>query len=139
VTMNSMTTNVDEAVLLVFQSPQVGIALSELLDGARLTVLHSQDCSQAFARLARSGISVVICEAALTDGDWKDVLKYMVQTGSPSALIVTSRIADKSLWVEVLNLGGYDVLAQPFDREEVTRVVTSAVRASSREPWRRRA
>jgi hypothetical protein len=30
------------------------------------------------------------------------------------------------LWAEVLNCGGYDVLAQPFDRTEVERVVTSA-------------
>jgi len=52
-----------------------------------------------------------------------------------SVLVVTSKLADESLWAEVLNLGGDDVLAQPFDHEEVTRVVRSAVRASS-DPWR---
>jgi DNA-binding response OmpR family regulator len=38
-------------------------------------------------------------------------------------LIVTSRLADDELWAEVLNLGAYDVLAQPFDPDEVYRVV----------------
>jgi len=38
-------------------------------------------------------------------------------------LIVTSRLADDRLWVEALNLGAYDVLAKPFDRQEVTRSI----------------
>jgi len=43
-------------------------------------------------------------------------------------LIVTSNAGDEALWAEGLNLGGYDVLAQPFDQSEVARVMTSAVR-----------
>jgi FixJ family two-component response regulator len=41
-------------------------------------------------------------------------------------LIVTSRLADEHLWAEALNLGAYDVLAKPFDQEEVIRVLSSA-------------
>jgi len=36
-------------------------------------------------------------------------------------LIVTSRLADECLWAEALNIGAYDVLAKPFDRNEVRR------------------
>jgi hypothetical protein len=62
----------------------------------------------------------VICERSLPDGEWKDLL------GKTPRLIVTSYAADESLWAEVLNLGGYDVLAQPFDEQEVRRVVALA-------------
>src|SRR6266536_6407951 len=72
----------------------------------------------------------------LTDGAWRDILQHTLQEKSLPVLIVTSQVANDSLWAEVLNLAGYDVLAQPFDREEVTRVVTSAVRANSRRLWR---
>ena len=41
-------------------------------------------------------------------------------------MIVTSRSADERLWVEALNLGAYDVLAKPFDRDEVLRSVSMA-------------
>jgi DNA-binding response OmpR family regulator len=41
-------------------------------------------------------------------------------------LIVTSRLADEQLWAEALNLGAYDVLAKPFDTEEVIRVLSLA-------------
>jgi len=35
-------------------------------------------------------------------------------------------MADDALWAEVLNLGGYNVLAKPFDSREVFRVVGNA-------------
>jgi len=53
--------------------------------------------------------------------------EMMVMPHSP-LLIVTSRLADERLWPEVLNVGGWDVLAKPFDRKEVIRVVESAWR-----------
>jgi hypothetical protein len=43
-------------------------------------------------------------------------------------LIVASRLADEYLWAEVLNLGGHDVLAKPFQGAEVQWVLESAWR-----------
>jgi DNA-binding response OmpR family regulator len=37
----------------------------------------------------------------------------------PPLLIVSSRLADEHLWAEALNLGVFDVLAKPFQSEEV--------------------
>ena len=52
----------------------------------------------------------------------------MRNLNEPPQLIVTSRTADDHLWAEVLNIGGFDVLAQPLERDEVERVVSSARR-----------
>ena len=126
------------AIVLVV-SPALNLALARMLEGAScpLTVLHSPDCGRALPHLTESMISVVICEALLPDGSWKDLLEYIGRVRASPVLVVTSKLADESLWAEVLNLGGYDVLAQPFDREEVTRVVESAMRASSDQSRRR--
>ena len=43
-------------------------------------------------------------------------------------LIVTSRLADAYLGAEVLNLGGYDVLAKPFKSAEFIQVMSMAWR-----------
>jgi nucleotide-binding universal stress UspA family protein len=45
-------------------------------------------------------------------------------------MLVVSRHADERLWAEVLNLGGFDVLTLPFDRDELGRVLSSALRHS---------
>ena len=121
-----------ETVLVVSSSLNRTEALSRMLESgfSAVAILHSTNCEQAAGHLTDSRISVVICEAVLPDGNWKDLLARMARSRATPVLVVTSNVADESLWAEVLNLGGYDVLAQPFDREEVTRVVGSAVRAN---------
>jgi hypothetical protein len=56
------------------------------------------------------------------------VLQDLQRREHPPQLVVTSRLADDALWSEVLNRGGYDVLPEPFEHEEVERVISSARR-----------
>jgi DNA-binding NtrC family response regulator len=73
---------------------------------------------------------IVVCEARET-GNWQDLLEEA--QGAESLLLVVSRHADERLWAEVLNLGGFDVLSLPFDRAELRRVLSSALRHSRRD------
>jgi DNA-binding response OmpR family regulator len=73
-------------------------------------------------------IGVVLCERDLPDGSWKDLLERLESAPDPAMLIVMSRHADELLWAEVLNLGGYDVLIKPLERNEVQRVTGMAAR-----------
>ncbi len=78
--------------------------------------------------LERSAVQVVIAKTDIPNWSWRSVLRDLRKLAKPPQLIVTSRMADESLWAEVLNVGGYDVMAQPFERYEVERVVASAHR-----------
>lgn len=92
--------------------------------------IHSaRSWAEAQAFLATRLMPVVLCESELEPGTtWKDVLAGLAARPDPPALVVTSRTADEYLWAEVLNLGGYDLLAKPFDRDELVRVVAMAAR-----------
>ena len=83
-------------------------------------------CREAKAFLSRCGISVIVCECDLPDGTWRDIMDLAANSSTSPLVIVTSRLADERLWAEVLNLGGYDVLAKPFHEQEVRHVLTSA-------------
>jgi DNA-binding NtrC family response regulator len=72
-------------------------------------------------------VPVIVCECDFRDGNWKLLLEEVGRLTKPPRLIVASRFADERLWAEVLNLGGHDVLATPFDADEVHRVVSYAV------------
>ena len=72
-------------------------------------------CREALTYLGDNDTAVLICERDLPDGDWKFVLNGFDSLPMPPNLIVTARLANDELWAEVLNLGGYNVLAQPFD------------------------
>ena len=89
--------------------------------------LHKADSlPSAVAVMRRREIGVVICERDLSQGTWIDLLEELRQLPDPPTLIVTSRLADERLWAEALNLGAYDVLAKPFERQELVRSVILA-------------
>jgi DNA-binding response OmpR family regulator len=91
----------------------------------RLTTAHT--CRSGIRRLAK-GVDVVFCECSLPDGSWKDILNHITAMDQPPQLVVTSRLADAYLWSEVLNLGGFDVLAKPLNEKEVRQVLEAASR-----------
>lgn len=87
----------------------------------------ANSCRAACARLCVDRIALIICERHLPDGTWKDILGYVAPLPDPPRLIVTALSPDDQLWAEVLNLGGYDVLAKPFNEKEVSVVTTQAL------------
>lgn len=78
--------------------------------------------------LAEQEIPIVISEAHLSPGTWQTLLDTLSFLPDPPLLIVASRVADEHLWAEALNLGAWDVLAKPFDAQEVVRVMETAWR-----------
>jgi DNA-binding NtrC family response regulator len=96
--------------------------------GARLKM--GRTLTDVLTHLERDPADVVLTPSHLSESkdNWKDVLYAMERKGAIRPLIVTSRLADEFLWAEVLNLGGFDVLAKPFDTTEVERVIGCALR-----------
>ena|SRR5579862_141535 len=98
--------------------------LSQMLYALPMDLDHVVSVQQASARLRQEEYSAVLTEAALADGTWLEVLHLAEESSPPLKVIVTDRLADARLWAEVLNLGAYDVLAQPFDEFEVRRILS---------------
>ena len=140
VVMNSfseITRNGIVAVLSISPIDEDHFLLQDILNR-----LHVPSCTfkvnscatlaSALLALRKHQFEVVVCEQDVPPGSWKDVLDQTTILPDPPALIVTSRLADERLWAEALNLGAYDVLAKPFDRTELMRVVSGAWRAWGR-------
>lgn len=86
----------------------------------------SRNLQSAWRILCAGPVPIVLCEYNLGPATWRELLEQAANLDQPPFLIVTSRLADERLWAEALNLGAYDVLAKPFDRTEVMRVVSMA-------------
>lgn len=131
------------SVLASFASQEEGESLGQILGGAGWSLRIAQTFAEAEAALRSFSFGVVLCGGHLADGHgWKDVLNVIHRMPIPAQLIVADRLADEALWAEVLNLGGYDLLATPFEPEEVLRVVPMAwdfwERESARAEMRRK-
>lgn len=90
-------------------------------------VAHASSAGAALQSLRKSRYAVVLCDTDLPRGSWQQVLQATFPSFGGPLLIVTSRLADETLWAEALNLGAWDVLAKPFDAQEVTRVLSFAL------------
>jgi DNA-binding response OmpR family regulator len=91
-------------------------------------LFEARDRRRALECLERNPVQVVIAESEVRNWNWRKVLTDLRRMAMPPQLVVASQTADDSLWAEVLNVGGYDVLPQPFARDEVERVIASARR-----------
>ena len=122
-------------VLGVLASADDRARLRKILTGSGWDVVlaHTLDGAQALLRSTPS-IDVVICDTHFAGGfSWRDLLKELQRIQRQPQLIVADRLADDHLWVEVLNLGGYDLLMTPFVESEVLHVTRSAWEFRSRE------
>ena len=79
-------------------------------------------------------VQVVVAEIDSPHWNWKQALRDFRLLARPPLLIVASRLAEDALWSEALNLGAHDVLARPFDRNEVERAIASACRRFNYQP-----
>lgn len=119
------------AILMPGLEHSVDCATLERFLGANYDTIRIACLGQTEKVVGGGKVDLVICEACLSGGGWKDVLEIIRNHQSNPKLIVCSRLAGDRLWSEVLNLGGYDVLAKPFDKEEVRRVVGMATTRKS--------
>jgi len=97
--------------------------LSEMLHALPLKLDHVPSLDRARTRLQRQTYNVILTEAALPDGGWQDVLDLAREAPRRTEVIVTDPQADARFWAEALNVGAYDLLAQPFYEPEVRRIL----------------
>ena len=78
------------------------------------------DCNEARRMLeTQLLVQAVVTDTALPDGDWRRVVRECPNI----EVVVCSRLDDPTLWLDVLELGGYDVLVQPYQREEINELL----------------
>jgi two-component system chemotaxis response regulator CheY len=118
------------AMLIMAQERR--LPLLEALESCGIDVLLVCNCNEGRRMLEiQLQVQVVLTDAALPDGDWQGVLQIVAEAGVDIEVVVCSRLGDHKLWIDVLEQGAYDVLVEPFECEEVRRIVEAAADKSS--------
>ncbi len=122
-------------ILFVSGHRDDALRLSQMLRALPLSLDHVETMQQARTKLRQSDFDVILTEAVLPDGNWLDVLHLTRETPRTVEVIVTDAQADARFWSQVLNLGGYDLLAQPFYEPEVRRILYNACSRPAYQPY----
>ena len=117
--------------LLLVCSPQQRSRLLEVLEGKTFEI----DCAAGFLdakeKLGGSArYALLVVDAELSDGSWQDLLQLARRSGRTAAAIVCARLGDHRLWAEVLESGAYDLITEPYQQQEVARIVEAALNST---------
>jgi len=83
------------------------------------------------ARLVGNGdvFDVAILPAALPDTEWWALWGELSLLNPRPAILVYARAATFELWTSVLDLGGYDLIVEPFSDREIQEAVQRAAQS----------
>lgn len=115
-----------KGVLFVSPRREDATTLSSMLRSLSVPIEYVADLAQARAMIRDGKYPVILTEANLNDGTWRDILELARRAAPRSEVIVTDAGADARFWAEVLNMGAYDLIAQPFAAGEVQRILSNA-------------
>jgi DNA-binding NtrC family response regulator len=113
-------------ILFVSDSVSDAQRLSRILHPVPLVLDHVDGVQSARAKLRKEIYEIILTEATLPDGGWLDVLQLARDCVGQPEVIVTDPHADARFWSEILNMGAFDLIAQPFDEPEVRRILYNA-------------
>lgn len=119
-------------ILFVSGHPEDARRLAPMLQALPLDMEQVETLEQARNELQQGEYEIILTEAVLPDGGWLDALHLARQHPRDINVIVTDPQADARFWAEVLNLGAYDLLTQPFYEPEVRRILCNAC---TRQPY----
>ena len=97
-----------------------------LYPNCRLALQPSSTLASALTTLRTHRIPIVLCDRDEQPEAWRRILQAGKDLSAPPCVIVTSRLADDRLWAELLKDGAFDLLAKPFDKADVMRIVHAA-------------
>jgi DNA-binding NtrC family response regulator len=113
-------------VLSVSAAPDDHSELRQILNDPLWDIYAAANSADAKEHLTWNRVAVTICDSNVPGGGWIELFHRADEYSEPLTLIVTSTDVNKYMREDVLHLGGYDLLAKPFDWCEVRRVLTLA-------------
>lgn len=119
----------ENTVLMVSAAGEIDLSLRKVLNDAGMHVRVARSCAEALSVLASpSPPAIVFCEASLPDGDWGDILAFASGESTNVPVIIVSRVVDINLYINALEEGAADFIVPPFYRQDLSHVVSCAMR-----------
>jgi DNA-binding NtrC family response regulator len=118
------------SVLVVSGSGEIDLRLRQALNAAGVAVRVVRSCAEA-QKLLNGKIlpAALFCETSLPDGTWTDVLSFTAVARKQVPVVIVSRVVDIELYLNALENGAADFIVPPFCQQDVSRVMSCAVRS----------
>jgi DNA-binding response OmpR family regulator len=120
----------NEVRILAVVTDEMQTAIARQLEPLNVRIEHVTKATE-IARLASAGniFDVAILPAVLPNSEWWAFWGELCLFTPRPAILVCARAATFELWTSVLDLGGYDVIVEPFSDREIKEAVLRAAQS----------
>jgi len=116
-------------VLLVMSGERRAGVLEEV-EACNVHVLVACGLKEARDMMGTRVVDLILTDAALPDGDLRDVIAHRVAARLAAEVIVFPRRLDRALCTEAFDRGAWDVVADSSSRDELRKTIESAASRS---------
>ena len=113
--------------LVISSSEETRAALSAALSSEGLVPILCSSAAEACALIERDEIGIVFCDDCLPGRCLEKVVAKAGQRRNPIPVIAVSRTGEWHEYLEALRIGAFDYLSLPLRRDELDRVLASAL------------
>ena len=113
--------------LVISSSEENRAALSAVLSSEGLVPILSSSMAEACALIEHGDISIVFCDDCLPGRCLEKVVAKVGERRNPIPVIAVSRTGEWREYLEALRIGAFDYLSMPPRRDELERVLASAL------------
>jgi len=115
------------SVLLVHNEADAFRGLEETLREQAIRTCHAHDCAEARALLKSNGVDLVLTDAVLPGGTWKDAIGLVRQVARGTPVIVMSRVVNMQLYLDTQDGGADDFIVPPMAGRDLAYVLAVAM------------
>jgi len=117
----------ESIAILAVTLPEAEVeVLRQIAPAAGWELLIASSFHEASEILASRAAPIILCDRDVPGFDWREVLSRLVERPERGCVILASGVVDDYLIAEVVQQGGFDVLAKPFREQDVVRTVAFA-------------
>ncbi|MCL6567173.1 MAG: response regulator [Acidobacteriia bacterium] len=118
------------AVLIACFDPQSRQTLVQWLGEHSLEPIPFATVGELRELLKQRSVVLVLCEAQLSDGNFRDVLEAVARRGRRIPVVVTSPKSETQEYLAAMQAGAFDFLPYPIQLRDLEWVVGNALHRS---------
>ena len=120
-------TNEAPHILVVDDELSMRELLEVLLQRKGYRVSCAENGKKALSLIEKTDFDLLLCDIRLGDMTGLDVLSYTKKKNADTVVIMISAYASTETAVDAMNIGAYDYVPKPFDREELEQTIAMAL------------
>ncbi len=118
------------AVLIACFDPQNRQTLVRLLGEHSLEPIPFATIGELRRLMKQAPVALVLCEAQLADGDFRDALDEVARSGRRTPVVVTSSKSETQEYLAAMQAGAFDYLPYPIRPRDLEWVLNNALQRS---------